>query len=103
MSIKINNEYTHSIADTITRAILICDRALPFMRSCDGKRMLVIKILNDNVSYCDDLVGYYYGNELDKETHEYYLESFKQTLAHDLSGLFDKDKHFVPRINNQTV
>ena len=30
------------------------------------------------------------------------LKVFEDLLAHDLSGLYRKDEHFVPRINNIT-
>lgn len=107
MSIKINNDIYSPAEDHQAHmfglAADICQQTLPFMKSCDGKKWLVMRILNDNPSYCEDLVGYYYDNELDKETCKYYLEEFKQTLSHDLHGLFDKDEHFVPRINNETV
>ena len=39
----------------------------------------------------------------------HYINQFKEDLSHDLLGLYfnatsyNKDEHFVPRINNETV
>jgi hypothetical protein len=97
------NEYTKTTKETIDKAIEICEETLHVMNFSKEKRQMIILILLDNVNYCDDLVGWYYGNNLDEEDNDYSLTVFENSLAHDLSGLYRKDEHFVPRINNKTV
>ena len=99
---KAFNEYTLTKEKTIEKAIEICEETLHVMTFSKEKRQIIISILLDNVNYCDDLVDWYYGNEIDIEDSVYYLKRFEDSLAHDLSGLYRKDEHFVPRINNIT-
>mgnify|MGYP003149591044 CR=1 FL=1 len=97
------SEYSDNALET---SIEICDNHLLFMKGCKDKRQMVVFVLSDNPKYCVDLVDYYYGNGIDedfKTNDVYYLNQFRETLAHDLLGLYNKDEHFVPRINNETV
>ena len=95
------SEYSDNALET---AMEICNKHLPFMRTCKDKRQMIFLTLSDNLHYCVDLVDYYYGNDIQVENESYYINMFTDTLAHDLLGLSDKDdKHFVPRINNETV
>ena len=94
------SEYSDNALDT---AIEICEKTLPFMRESKEKRQMIVFTLSDNPKYCLDLVDYYYGNDLHIENESYYINQFKNTLAHDLLGLYDKEEFFVPRINNDTV
>tara|TARA_R100000655_G_scaffold39753_1_gene75099 strand:- start:6905 stop:7228 length:324 start_codon:yes stop_codon:yes gene_type:complete len=89
--------------DYLDEAINICEKNLPFMRECKNKRQMIVFTLSDNPDYCYDLVEYYLAHDLHIENESYYINQFKNTLAHDLLGLYDKDENFVPRINNQTV
>ena len=100
------SEYSDNALET---AIEICKKHLPFMDECKDKRQMIVFTLSDNPKYCVDLVDYYYGNGIDDDTltrndwdSSFYLTQFKGTLAHDLLGLYNKDEHFVPRINNNT-
>ena len=98
------SEYSDNALQT---AIEICEKHLPFMRERNDKRQMIVFTLSDNPKYCVDLVDYYYGNgineDLETKIETYYLNQFKDTLAHDLLGLYNKDEFFVPRINNETV
>mgnify|MGYP003135388404 CR=1 FL=1 len=101
------SEYSDNALET---SIEICEKNLPFMDECKDKRQMIVFTLSDNPKYCVDLVDYYYGNGIDEEwvsqsepISSYHLNQFKSTLAHDLLGLYNKDEHFVPRINNETV
>ena len=90
---------------TIDKAMEICDNHLLFMKGCKDKRQMIVFTLADNLDYCEDLISYYYGNGIDedfKTNDVYYLNQFRETLAHDLLGLYNKDEHFVPRISNST-
>ena len=97
------NEYTKTTKETIDKAIEICQETLLFRNLSKEKKQIITLTLQDNLDYCDDLVGWYYGNNLDEEDNDYSLTVFENSLAHDLSGLYRKDEHFVPRINNKTV
>ena len=99
---KCFNEYTLTKEKTIEKAIEICEETLHVMTFSKEKRQIIISILLDNVNYCDDLVDWYYGNEIDTEDNDYSLKVFEDLLAHDLSGLYRKEKDFVPKINNIT-
>ena len=95
-----------STTDTIDKAIEICENHLHFMQLCKDKRQMVVFTLMDNVEYCETMIDYYYGNGCDedfKTGDTYYMNQFTESLSHDLLGLYNKDEHFVPRINNQTV
>jgi hypothetical protein len=94
------SEYSDNALDT---AIEICEKHLPFMRELNDRRQMVVFTLSDNPKYCLDLVDYYYGNDLHIENESYYITQFKNTLAHDLLGLYNQDSLFLPRINNQTL
>ena len=97
------SEYSDNALET---SIEICEKNLPFMDECKDKRQMIVFTLSDNPKYCVDLVDYYYGNGIDedfKTNDVYYLNQFRETLAHDLLGLYNKDEYFVPRINNETV
>ena len=94
------SEYSDNALET---SIEICKKHLPFMDECKEKRQMVVFTLSDNPKYCVDLVDYYYGNDLHIENESYYINQFKNTLSHDLLGLYNKDEYFVPRINNETV
>ena len=89
--------------NALETAIEICKKHLPFMDECKDKRQMVVFTLSDNPKYCVDLVNYYYGNDFHIENESHYINQFTETLAHDLLGLYNKDEHFVPRINNETV
>ena len=94
-----------STTDTIDKAIEICENHLHFMQLCKDKRQMIVFTLMNNLDYCNDLISYYYGNGIDedlKSNDTHYLNQFTETLAHDLLGLYNKDEHFVPRINNST-
>tara|TARA_R110002073_G_scaffold144222_2_gene296272 strand:+ start:9305 stop:9670 length:366 start_codon:yes stop_codon:yes gene_type:complete len=94
------SKYSDNALDT---AIEICTKHLPFMDKVKAKRQMVVFTLSDNPKYCLDLVDYYYGNGLHEDLNgTHYLNQFRETLAHDLLGLYNKDEHFVPRINNKT-
>jgi len=97
------NEYTKTTKETIDKAIEICQETLLFRNLSKEKKQIITLTLLDNLDYCDDLVGWYYGNNLDEEDNDYSLTIFENSLAHDLSGLYRKDEHFVPRINNKTI
>lgn len=92
------SEYSDNALET---SIEICKNHLPFMDECKDKRQMVVFTLSDNPKYCVDLVDYYYGNGINEDA-VYYTSQFTETLAHDLLGLYKKDEHFVPRINNKT-
>jgi len=100
---KAFNEYTLTKEKTIQKAIEICQETLLFRNLSKEQKQIITLTLLDNIDYCDDLVGWYYGNSIDIEDNEYSLTRFENSLAHDLSGLYRKDEHFVPRINNKTV
>lgn len=100
---KCFNEYTLTKEKTIQKAIEICQETLLFRNLSKEQKQIITLTLLDNIDYCDDLVGWYYGNSIDIEDNEYSLTRFENSLAHDLSGLYRKDEHFVPRINNKTV
>ena len=94
-----------SPTDTIDKAIEICVKHLDFMETSKDKRQMIVFTLADNLDYCEDLISYYYGNGIDedlKTNDVYYLNQFRETLAHDLLGLYNKDEYFVPRISNST-
>ena len=94
------SEYSDNALET---AIEICTKHLPFMDECKDKRQMVVFTLSDNPKYCVDLVDYYYGNGFHEDLNDtHYLNQLKGTLAHDLLGLYNKDEHFLPRINNNT-
>ena len=78
-------------ANTIDKAIKICEDNVPFMHECKDKRQLVVFTLMDNIDYCKDLIAY-------KESMGKH-SGFKGDLCHDLLGLYKKDEHFVPRIS----
>jgi hypothetical protein len=99
---KAFNEYTLTKEKTIQKAIEICQETLLFRNLSKEQKQIITLTLLDNIDYCDDLVGWYYGNSIDIEDNEYSLTRFENSLAHDLSGLYRKDEHFVPRINNIT-
>ena len=99
---KCFNEYTLTKEKTIQKAIEICQETLLFRNLSKEQKQIITLTLLDNIDYCDDLVGWYYGNSIDVEDNEYSLTRFENSLAHDLSGLYRKDEHFVPRINNIT-
>lgn len=99
---KCFNEYTLTKEKTIQKAIEICQETLLFRNLSKEQKQIITLTLLDNIDYCDDLVGWYYGNSIDIEDNEYSLTRFENSLAHDLSGLYRKDEHFVPRINNIT-
>jgi len=89
----------------IDKALEICDNHLPFMKEGDDRKQIILFTLTDNLDYCEDLIDYYYGNGIDedfKTNDVYYLNQFRETLAHDLLGLYKKDEYFVPRISNST-
>jgi hypothetical protein len=92
--------------DYLDKAIEICENHLHFMQLCKDKRQMVVFTLSDNPDYCCDLVEYYLGNGCDedfKTGDTYYINQFTESLSHDLLGLYNKDEHFAPRINNKTV
>lgn len=99
---KCFNEYTLTKEKTIQKAIEICQETLLFRNLSKEQKQIITLTLLDNIDYCDDLVGWYYGNSIDIEDNEHSLTRFENSLAHDLSGLYRKDERFVPRINNIT-
>ena len=81
----------------------ICEKHLPYVNESKDKRQIILFVLADNPHYCLDLVDYYYGNGFHEDLSDtHYLNQFRETLSHDLLGLYNKDEHFVPRINNKT-
>ena len=78
-----------SRADTIDKAIKICEDNLPFM-NCFGKaeRQLVVFTLMDNLDYCKIII------HKEERGHLSWID-----LQHDIIGLSKNDEHFLPRLS----
>lgn len=75
-------------ADTIDKAIKICEDNVPFMSKGKGERQLVVFTLMDNIDYCKIII------HKEERGHLSWVD-----LQHDILGLFNKDEHFVPRLS----
>ena len=75
-------------ANTIDKAIKVCEDNLPFMHECKDKRQLVVFTLMDNLDYCKIII------HKEERGHLSWID-----LQHDILGLSKKDEHFVPRLS----